>query len=103
MNRTKDRQTAHGKTAFAFARALADGDFDKAHQMLTKGLGSEFPPARLKERYEQMIAYAENASAIEVDVIVTHEEWSAKQLSDVGWAYASISGRDEEAGVWCEA
>src|SRR5438045_3090510 len=75
MNPVTSRQKPHGKIALTFARALAKGDFDKAHQMLTHKLRVEFPPSRLKARYEQMIAYAGKTAATDVDVLCTMEDW----------------------------
>ncbi|MGA2498675.1 MAG: hypothetical protein ABSH20_13095 [Tepidisphaeraceae bacterium] len=50
--------TPHGSVAFAFARALADGEFDKAYRMLAPSLSDDFPASQLKSEYEAMFSYA---------------------------------------------
>jgi hypothetical protein len=72
--------------------------------MLSPGLRDDFPPSRLKHEYEQMFSYAGDTKATEVDVMNTMEYWPDKEDSDIGWAYASISGPNPvHGGVWCEA
>jgi hypothetical protein len=95
--------TPHGKIALAFTKALASGDFDGAHRMLAPELASEFPPARLKTKYEQMIRYAGKTKATDVEIMNTLEDFPAKEQTDVGWAYASFVGPHEKGGSWGEA
>jgi hypothetical protein len=97
------RHTPHGRVALAFARALVAGEFEKAHQMLSPPLRDEFPPARLKQEYQDMFSYAGETGATDFDVIGASQEWLEKE-SDVGWAYASISGPNRViGGAWIEA
>jgi hypothetical protein len=95
--------TPHGKIALAFAKALAAGDYDVAHRMLTPELGTELPAATLKNKYEQMISYTGKTKATAVEIMNTLEDFPAKERTDVGWAYASIVGPHEEGGSWGEA
>jgi hypothetical protein len=95
--------TPHGKIALAFAKALASGDFDGAHRMLTPELAAELSPARLKAKYEHMVSYAGKTMATNVEIMNTLEDFPAKERTDVGWAYASIVGPHEKGGSWSEA
>ena len=94
-------ETPHGLAAFMFARALVDGHFEKAHQMLASELREEYTPARLRFEYEQMFSYAGTVKADHVQALNGMEAWPAKQDGDVGWAYVSISGPDPVHGGVC--
>ena len=104
MDDAETRESPHGRVALAFAQALACGDFQKAHRMLSPILREDFPPSKLKHEYEQMFSYAGDTKATEVDVIGAMQSWPSKEDTDVGWAYASISGPDPiHGGFWNEA
>jgi len=50
-------KTEYGKVGLAFAHALASGDFDSAHAMLSDQLRHLWPPARIQQTFERMMQY----------------------------------------------
>jgi len=88
--------TPYASTAVAFASALVDADFDRAHSLLTPGLRADLTPADLRDRLHQMFSgYADGAPVrFHFDEEFCLEEWPDKQTGDVGWAYVSVEGED---------
>jgi hypothetical protein len=94
----------HARLALAFARALAAGDFQAAHKMLSPALRADFPPERLRQEYEGMFEYAGDTKAAAVELGSTMEDWPDKAGAEVGWAYVSIVGPNPvHGGDWVEA
>jgi hypothetical protein len=92
---------AYREAALAFANSLASGNFNGAYKMLTPELQTEFPPSKLKDRYDQMIAYAGSTCATAVEL-----GWAFEGLpedADECTAYVTISGPHEMGGSWGEA
>jgi hypothetical protein len=77
--------------AVSFAEALVAGEFQHAHGLLDATLQATSSPDVLRQKFEQMIAYAD-APATSVELVVTMEDWPLRQPSDVGWAYVAIEG-----------
>jgi NTF2-like N-terminal transpeptidase domain len=103
-------KTQYSEVASQFASSLVKGDFSSAHSILSQSLKEQLSIAQLQERYNNMTAYSgESAESVEVEE--TMNEWSQKELNDVGWAYVSISGKSfseavtvvicEEDGKFC--
>jgi len=86
--------TPHGQVAVAFASALVDGDFSKAHALLTPTLRQEMTPASLREKlYSMWRGYSTGEPrSIHFDEEFSHEDWPAKLPGDIGWAYVGIEG-----------
>ena len=104
MNDGGPQQAPYGEQALAFANALVAGDFESAHRLLSPALRGEYPPARLRQEYEDMFSYAGNTAATRVDLGSTMDDWPGKADAEVGWAYVSISGPNVViGGEWCEA
>ena len=78
-------------TAKRFAEALAQGDFDGAHALLSADAKLIFPPTELKNRYTQMTDYG-IGPATDVQVIQELASWPDRQPGDVCWVYVAISG-----------
>lgn len=98
--------TQHGKIALKFANALVEHRFDDAHALLSRALRDEYPPAVLRENYENMIAYGGNPPS-SVELVHDEEDYFNDDLSQVGWSYVAICGPFAEprlkGGYWSEA
>jgi hypothetical protein len=92
------QQTPHGQVAFTFATKMTSGDFSGAHQMLSARAQAEWPVARLKSDYEEMVSYFPAPPGL-VMVVNTLEDWPDKQPGDIGWAYAAIAGDEGSEAV----
>jgi len=93
--------TPHAKVAVAFASALVDGDFERAHALLAPALQQQFTPDALRENFVDMFrGYARgNAKSVTFDEQFSFENWPAKLPGDLGWAYVGIIGDDFVEGV----
>lgn len=85
------RDTPQGIVGIAFARALVAGEYDVAHSMPSAPLQAALPPAQLKEKLESMIEYGGSPFDF-VDVTTILDDWPAKKVADIGWAYVTIGG-----------
>jgi hypothetical protein len=95
--------TVHGSVAFEFARALAEGQFEKAHRMLAPSLRDDLQPASLQSEYESMFSYAGETKPNVDRALGTMLSWPGKEDSDIGWAVVAISGPDSvDGGIWNE-
>ncbi len=90
----------HAQLVLSFARALSDGNFELASEMLSPALRSLLSPAELAIRYRLMIG-EESGAATYVEIMTTMDEWPAKEPGDVGWAYAAIAGDRFSEAVAC--
>ena len=90
--------TPHGIVATSFAQALIDGDFDRAHGLLTEAARVTWLSEVLRTSYEEMTEYFESPPT-KVHVTMTMENWPDRRPTDVGWAYASIEGESELEAV----
>jgi len=86
----------HGKIGVAFASALVDGDFERAHAMLAPDLQRQLTPDDLRRRlYGMFEGYSEGEPEyVWFDEEFAQENWPGKCPGDVGWAYVSIHGAD---------
>jgi len=84
------------EVAVAFASALVEGDFVRAHGLLAPNLKQELSPEALREQLFDMFRdYSEGPpKAAHFDDQFSHEDWPAKQPGDRGWAYVGIHGDD---------
>jgi hypothetical protein len=92
------KPTPHGQVAAAFARALVDGDFDKAHGLLTSKARKDWPAGDLRRSFQEMIEYLESPPT-RVQVTNEMSDWPGRQPGDIGWAYASIEAEDGAEAV----
>ena len=81
-----------------FARALVEGQFEVAYQLLSCKAKEGFSPLGLKSSFESMIEYG-GGPITHVEVMNTLEDWPAKQEEDIGWAYVAVSGDDYSEAV----
>jgi hypothetical protein len=91
-------QTEEGAVAFAFASALARGDFTGAYGMLMSSRREATTPEMLRTKYEQMLSYAESA-AENVDVMNIEHDMPWKAPGDVACVYTAITGDDFSEAV----
>jgi hypothetical protein len=86
--------TPFGEIAIAFASALAQRDFARAHKLLAPELRASLTPTSLHdELYGMFRGYAEGEpTGIHCDEQFFMTEWPGKEPHDVGWAYVSIIG-----------
>ena len=90
------RMQPYEEVAVTFARALVDGDFLRAHELLTPELRVALSPTALREELREMYGgYAEGPpTQIHYDEQFSMTDWLAKKPGDVGWAYVGIIGED---------
>src|SRR5690348_7075909 len=83
----------------AFARALVNGQFDIAYEMLAPSLRNKCQPEDLKSDYEQMTSYWDApADHVEVTSVgETSDDWPEKDEKDSGWVFVAI---DSNSGSW---
>ena len=92
------------KVGFAFARALASGEYDVAHTLLAAELRDDLQPSDLETHFEEMTSYWSGpAEKIEVYVDAPASEPPGKDARDVGWAYVSIASNSLRYGRCLEA
>jgi hypothetical protein len=92
--------TPAGKLGFAFAQAIANGQFASAHAMLSQGLKQVLRPQDLESSYRHMIEYGEGPpSLIQVINVESMDGWPSKQERDLGWAYVAICGEEYSEAV----
>jgi hypothetical protein len=85
---------AESRAALAFATALTEGEFSKAHGMLARDSAQEFSVIELQARYEEMVSYWPSpATRCEVMEIADDPEL-LKRSDEVAWAYVSIVGSE---------
>jgi hypothetical protein len=90
--------SAPATIALAFAQALVDGDFARAHAMLATALHETLSADSLREHLVQMLAYTgQSAEGAAARVESEMDDWPDKQPGDAGWAYVSISKDGPEA------
>lgn len=83
--------------ALRFAQALAAGNYEVAHEMLSSTLQARTSACELGVAYRKMIEYG-GGPPNEVKVLETLDYWPLRQATDIGWAYVSIGGDG-----WAEA
>lgn len=104
MSEVDARQPPSAQVAQRFAEALAGGEFDVAHRLMSPTLAAGFSATQLKHEYEAMFSYAGVTKADRVEVLQVMDRWPGKERQDVGWAYVSIDGPNAtHGGMWCEA
>ena len=90
------RSAPHLDIAVAFASALVDGHYDRAHALLAPLLQQQMSPNALHDKlYAMFRGYANGAPRrVRLDERFAMIEWTAKLPEDVGWVYVSIEGDD---------
>lgn len=85
------------EVAIAFARALIDGEFERAHGLLSPDLRMTTSPDSLRDDLFSMLRVQDvegDPPTIWFDEDLhedpVHESWPAKQAGDVGWVYVGI-------------
>jgi hypothetical protein len=86
--------TPHGEIAVAFASALVEGDFARAHGLLAPALRDRLSPSALRaEFYAMFRGYTDGEPmSIDYDEQFSMTEWPDKEPHDVGSAYVGIIG-----------
>lgn len=86
----------HGKVVVAFATALVDGDFARAHALLAPALQQQISPESLRHSlYAMFRGYSSGEpKSIHFDEEFALEDWPHKDPGDIGWAYVGIGGDD---------
>ena len=59
--------------------------------MLTAEQKVQWPAKALQDGYETMIDYG-SGPATSVELMTVMQDWPAKEVHDMGWAYVSIGG-----------
>jgi hypothetical protein len=86
------REMPHGIVGYEFAQALVNGEYDKAHEMLSADLKAEYPTTRLKQRYEKMASLFQLEPHTDWDWIevMDNSDLRNEGLDAEGWAYVAI-------------
>jgi hypothetical protein len=92
----KTNMTEHATIAVAFAQALVDGDFDKAHALLTPDLQGTLTPGQIhRELHKMFELYADGKPRrIWFDQEFSCAAFPNKLADDLGWDYVGIEGDD---------
>jgi hypothetical protein len=83
--------------AVDFARALVDGDFARAKEMLGPPLSDSMSDADLRDHFDGMYrGYADDdrPSKVWFDPEFSGEDWPAICPGDLGWAYVAVQGEE---------
>ena len=89
------RDLPHGIVGFNFAQAMLQGDFEKAHDMLSAELRLKYSVTELKKSFKEMMEIATNPVDLgetnlpEIQVLDNRELGNAS-LDDKAWAYVAI-------------
>jgi tetratricopeptide (TPR) repeat protein len=81
----------YASIALSFAEALMQGNYHKAHGLLSPALQGASPESDLRRSYGTLIEYGDGPVEA-VDIGVTMEDWPDKQAGDVGWVYVHMTG-----------
>jgi hypothetical protein len=86
--------TAHAEIAVAFATALVDGDFIKAHALLSPALRKEMTSETIRTQMFEMWSGYASGDPKEIDFRdgSALEDWPAKMAGDRAWVFVGISG-----------
>ncbi|MXN63340.1 hypothetical protein GR183_00355 [Stappia sp. GBMRC 2046] len=91
-------QTEQGKVALRFANALCSGEFSAARELMAAPLRERLSEADLSREFAEMIEYGASPPDT-VEAMNVLDDWPAKQIGDLGWAYVAISGDGFGEGV----
>ncbi|MGD1105564.1 MAG: hypothetical protein ABR865_00855 [Terracidiphilus sp.] len=86
----KTKDMPHGILAFNFAEALLNGEYDKAHNLLSADLKREYSVSGLKSRFEEMMSIADEFPDVPAVVVLDNSELRNPSLDGKGWAYVAI-------------
>ncbi|HEX4322901.1 MAG TPA: hypothetical protein VHZ52_18450 [Acidobacteriaceae bacterium] len=88
----KTKDMPHGIVGFKFAQALVDGEYNKAHEMLSPELKVEYPAMKLQLEYEDMASLFQYEPRADLEWIeVLDNCFLGNGALDVkGWAYVAI-------------
>jgi len=87
----RNAAAAYAILAVDFASALVESDFARAHTMLSAAERGRSSADHLRRSYEGMIEYG-GAPATDVELITTLDDWTDREVDDLGWAYVAICG-----------
>jgi hypothetical protein len=90
--------SAHVILADRFATALVKGDFDRAHELLSREAKRTLSVSELRKQYKEMTDYG-GGPATQVQVMQHLSNWPGKQKDDVAWIYVAISGHTFSEGI----
>jgi len=81
-----------------FCSLLREGQFKKAHLLLTPAIRESFPASKLKAEWKRMI---QNASVEECGVVLEKHmtDWPDRQPDDIGWCYFSVSSTETSEAI----
>jgi hypothetical protein len=84
------RDLPHGAVGYAFARALLEGDYDRARAMLCEELKIEYSAEQLRIRFERMLSIADPVDFPDDVLVMDNSELDHASQDDKGWAYVPI-------------
>jgi hypothetical protein len=94
----KPSDTPNTEVAMNFARALAAGDYPRAHGLLSASLKASRTAEQLGAEYAEMISYGEGAPDI-LQVMTTMDDWPDKRLGDTEWVYVAMANNTYSEAV----
>jgi hypothetical protein len=90
--------TPNTELAMNFARALAAGDYPRAHGFLSAKLQASMTPEKLGADYAEMLQYGEGAPDI-IQVMTTMDDWPDKRPGDTEWVYVAMANNTYSEAV----
>jgi hypothetical protein len=88
--RPKPDETSSTKVALDFANAVAAGDGQAAHGLLSARLKPLLTPEKLMGDYAEMVSYG-SGKPTTVAAMTTMDAWPDKQPGDAQWVYVAIA------------
>jgi hypothetical protein len=96
--------TEAAQVALSFARALVDGQYDAARDLLDATLRAELQASDLRAEYELMTSYWPlPATRVEVAQVDLTPDPTREDGSDVGWVYVPIESHPPDDVACLEA
>jgi hypothetical protein len=92
-------RSRQGQVALAFAQALSSGSYADARACLSETLAREWPVAKLQRTYEALVSDGRLGQVTAIEVTETMDDWPARRVDDVGWAYVALSGKTFSQGI----
>ena len=86
-----DNGHPYGLLALSFAKALAEGRFSEAHELLSAGTRATMSADDLQQDYLRMIDYGDGPSDL-CEVMIVDDGMPKKTKADVAWVYVAICG-----------
>ena len=86
----KTKDTPQGLVGFRFARAMLSGDYATARALLSAELKLEYPVARLRQSFEEMMSLADAPAELADIEVLDNSSLGNPSLDAEGWAYIAI-------------